>query len=215
MWRKELRELLYPPRRLCPLCQLKPVPDGLPGCQVCLDSLNISFRQLRIPQYNGFVLTSYYGAVKELLMQIKYHSNYQAAIAFGQILGLAIKANANLQKADYLMPIPLHTQRLKQRGYNQTEAFAIGINHVIKRPICQAIRSRETTPQNDLTPQQRRKNVTGAFLVSHPERLKGKRVLIIDDIYTTGATFYALANLVTIHRGVPLGLFFAQSKYGV
>lgn len=215
MWWKELRELLYPTHALCPLCQLRPVPEGLPGCQVCLDSLNINFRQLRIPQYKGFVLTSYYGAVKEFLLQIKYHSNYQAAIAFGQILGLAIKANAKLQTVDYLMPIPLHTQRLKQRGYNQTEAFAIGINHIIRRPICQAIRNRDTMPQNDLTPQQRRENLTGAFIISHPERLKGKKVLIIDDIYTTGATFYALANLIMLHQGVPLGLFFAQSKYGV
>ncbi|NMB38283.1 MAG: ComF family protein [Firmicutes bacterium] len=212
MWLKALVELIFPAPIVCQLCQQQIVDEGLPACKHCLDSLNLSFTQLQLQKYQGFTLSVYQGRIKQILNEIKYHNNYRAAVVMGEILGLAAKEQTCLQCIDYLAPVPLHMSRIKQRGFNQTEAFAKGMNRVWRRPVIEVIRQKNTIPQNDLTAKERVKNMKNAFLICNPEKIKSKHVLIIDDIFTTGATFNALADLISNYQASPIGLFLTQTK---
>jgi ComF family protein len=97
--------------------------------------------------------------------------------------------------ADLLVPVPLHPKRLKQRGFNQALLLAKAFPQV--RLGRQALtRVRYTVPQVELKPKERRDNVKGAFAVPDPALVKGKNVLLIDDVYTTGATVRECAKVL-------------------
>ena len=92
-----------------------------------------------------------------------------------------------LEDADLLLPVPLHPRRLKSRGFNQALLLAQGLT---EKPVAREalIRVRHTDPQVGLNPKERRENVKDAFVVAQPEAIKGKKILLVDDLFTTGAT---------------------------
>jgi ComF family protein len=97
--------------------------------------------------------------------------------------------------ADLAVPVPLHTRRLKQRGFNQSLFLAQAFPDLpLERDAL--VRMRHTRPQVGLNPKERRDNVKGAFEVALPERIRGKRVLLIDDLFTTGATVLECARVL-------------------
>ena len=98
--------------------------------------------------------------------------------------------------ADLLAPVPLHVRRLQERGFNQ----ALLLAHVFAdRPLLREglIRVRHTVPQSGLNPRERQENVKKAFAAARPEEFKGKKVLLIDDVYTTGATVRECARVLS------------------
>ncbi len=98
-------------------------------------------------------------------------------------------------EADLLAPVPLHPRRLKARGFNQSLLLARGFKD--KPMSLEALsRVRHTVPQVGLNPQERRDNVKGAFAVPRPAAVKGRKVLLIDDLYTTGATVRECARVL-------------------
>ena len=105
-----------------------------------------------------------------------------------------------------MIPVPLHRAKLRQRGFNQAEliARAAVTSHPSRNRyrLCASVleRKRDTTSQTGLTTHQRRENLRGAFGVLHPEAVKGFEVLVVDDVYTTGATVSECAQSVTPRR---------------
>lgn len=97
--------------------------------------------------------------------------------------------------ADLLVPVPLHPKRIKKRGFNQSLLLARAFPGA---PVAReaVIRTRHTVPQVGLNPKQRRDNVKGAFAVTDPARVKGKHMLLVDDLYTTGATVKECARVL-------------------
>ena len=97
--------------------------------------------------------------------------------------------------ADLLLPVPLHPRRLKARGFNQALLLAQGFPD---KPMGLEVltRLRHTVPQVGLNPKERRDNVKGAFGVSQPAAVKGKKILLIDDLYTTGSTVRECARVL-------------------
>ncbi len=89
-----------------------------------------------------------------------------------------------------IVPVPLHLERLRWRGFNQSLLLARAIGQARHTPVDPFLleRIRSTTPQTQLKGKERRTNVRGAFHVSDAEKLTGKTVLLIDDVYTSGAT---------------------------
>ncbi len=97
--------------------------------------------------------------------------------------------------ADLLLPVPLHPRRLKGRGFNQALLLTQGFkDRPWEREVL--IRERFTKPQVGLNPRERRDNVKGAFAVPRPAAVKGKKILLIDDLYTTGATARECARVL-------------------
>jgi ComF family protein len=92
--------------------------------------------------------------------------------------------------AELILPVPLHVRRLRQRGFNQALLLAELFSHRWKVPLCRnnLRRIRWTEPQVSLSATERADNVRGAFSLHEPGELKGKRVLLVDDVYTTGST---------------------------
>lgn len=97
--------------------------------------------------------------------------------------------------ADLLVPVPLHPKRIRNRGFNQALLLAQGFPQV---PLAReaVVRTRHTVPQVGLNPKERKDNVKGAFAVPDPGLVKGKNVLLIDDLFTTGSTVKECAKVL-------------------
>ncbi len=146
------------------------------------------------------------GKVQHLIHQLKYKGNKEAGIFLGQQLGETIKEAPLFQGIDYLIPVPLHPKREKQRGYNQSLMIARGINEVTGIPIgdCYLVRAVYTETQTHKTADERFKNVKDIFEVRCPEELEGKHVLLIDDVLTTGATLESCARQLENIPGITI-----------
>jgi ComF family protein len=97
--------------------------------------------------------------------------------------------------ADLIAPVPLHPRRIRQRGFNQALLLAHAFPEVpLGREV--VVRVRHTVPQVELKPKERRDNVKGAFVVPNPALVKGKNVLLLDDVFTTGATVRECAKVL-------------------
>ncbi|HSW37877.1 MAG TPA: ComF family protein [Acidobacteriota bacterium] len=90
---------------------------------------------------------------------------------------------------DYIVPVPLHPRRHRERGFNQSELLARHLSRLVDVPVYRALRKiRATPPQVGLTDARRRENVRNVFLCIKPARIIGRRILLVDDVMTTGAT---------------------------
>ncbi len=147
---------------------------------------------------------SYESGLRELVHLLKYGGVRPAASVLGRMLAEAIaKLEPELPSmAVRLIPVPLHRTKLRQRGFNQAELIAraaLKINPSRDRyRLCAGVleRKRDTTSQTGLTSHQRRENLRGAFGVVQPEAVKGREVLVVDDVYTTGATVSECARVL-------------------
>ena len=99
---------------------------------------------------------------------------------------------------DFVVPVPLHTKRLRHRGFNQALLLAYTMSEVHHIPLSydNLFRTRPTRPQVELSGVERVKNVAGAFCLKRPQEVTGKRVLLVDDVFTTGATMNECASVL-------------------
>jgi ComF family protein len=151
---------------------------------------------------------SYDGGLRDLIHVLKFQQVRPAAAVLGRMLAETI---ANLEQAMpvgaiVVVPVPLHTHKQAQRGFNQAEMIARSALKQLSRPkrfeLCTGVllRRRETGSQIGLTRHQRRENLRGAFAVSDPTRLLNRDVLLVDDVYTTGTTASECARVLR-HAG--------------
>jgi ComF family protein len=147
---------------------------------------------------------SYESGLRELIHLLKFGGVRPAANVLGRMLA---EAMATLEpefptEGVAVVPVPLHRTKLRQRGFNQAELIvraAIKISPVRERlHLCTGAlkRTRETASQIGLTSHQRRENLRGAFAVAQRESIKGHEVLVVDDVYTTGATVSECARVL-------------------
>ncbi len=110
---------------------------------------------------------------------------------------------------DILVPVPLHPRRLRQRGFNQAEQICIGIQAVTHIPIDtqHLLRIRNNPHQSHTLFDKRMQNVQNLFHVTHPEEWKGKHILLVDDIITSGATLFECMKAITPVRKVQISVF--------
>ena len=133
----------------------------------------------------------YEGTLRELIHLFKYGKVHTLAAPLGRLLALAYPRD---QRFDVIVPVPMHWRRRWDRGFNQAELLAEVLGKRIGVPVCRAARRRRATPpQAGLTGARRRENVTRAFSVRKAEAVQGRRVLLVDDVLTTGATVSACA----------------------
>lgn len=133
------------------------------------------------------------GRVQQLLHSIKYRGNKELARQLGMLYAESLKETKAFSEADYLIPVPLHPKKQKQRGFNQSAEFARGLGDVLRVPLLEneLIRTGFTSTQTRKQKFDRWENVKDVFSVRNPELLKGKKVVLVDDVITTGATIDA------------------------
>jgi len=135
---------------------------------------------------------------RKLLHHLKYNGKREVGYILGKEFGFELKNVDSYSSIDYIVPVPLHPKRFKQRGYNQAEEIAKGLQESMGIPMSTKtlVRSGYTETQTRKTRTERVKNVSKAFRLENPQDFKGKHILIVDDIVTTGATLEECAAMV-------------------
>jgi ComF family protein len=140
----------------------------------------------------AYAFGSYEGPLRKLIQLFKYGKVSTLARPLGQLLSDALPRETRF---DMVVPMPMHWRRRWSRGFNQAELLADVLSRRLNLRTVKAVRRlKATPPQAGLTAAQRRKNMTGAFRVRNAEVVRGKRILLVDDVFTTGATAAACAR---------------------
>jgi ComF family protein len=190
----------------CPLCD-RPTPTTL--CIYC--DRQLQSEQSRDPLQNTepFILAwgNYSGTLKRVIAQCKYHNQPQLGYHLGTLLGQTWLATTPYNSPIIAIPIPLHPDKQRQRGFNQAELIAKGFCHrtgiTLNRSL---LRTKATAAQFQFSPAARRQNLTDAFQLKSEHKLQGRSIILIDDIYTTGATINAASQVLQTARVNMVGI---------
>jgi len=132
---------------------------------------------------------------RPLLHKLKYKGQREIGVELGLHFGQELIKSDFFNDIDFIVPVPLHPKKLRIRGYNQSEVIAEGMSQGMGVPISttHVVRTEFTATPTRKTRAERIKNVANAFTVSNAEEIKGKHLLLVDDVITTGATLEACA----------------------
>lgn len=136
------------------------------------------------------------GIVQNLLHELKYNHHPEIGVKLGRVLAYSALRSGFEDGFDLIVPVPLHKSRLRTRGYNQSDMIASGIADVLNIPHDDSIMLRQaaTKTQTKKSKTDRWENVSQVFQVAKPEQVLGKRILLVDDVITTGSTLEACAQ---------------------
>jgi ComF family protein len=214
-------DFLFPP--ICLLCGSKDIYHV--GCFICKDCLNsISFISHPVcvrcgrpflteatrdhvcgncltqePYFNLVrALGRYEGALETIIHNLKYKQKFSMVNLLSFLLDHMHNHSITFPSYDLLIPVPLHRSRLRQRGFNQTVILGNILKKKYHLPLHTSILQRiaHTLPQVTLPVKARKVNMQNAFKVKEPRSVEGKTILLLDDVYTTGATMNECARIL-------------------
>ncbi len=219
------------PLSLCESCEAKLNRVGESVCLCCgkpMDIFSASNPKMLAPRLcgdcrsggrvikKGFTCLLYDGPERAMIHRFKFENKPW----YGPKLAVLLEERLALENlGDYvIVPVPMHKKRRKERGYNQAYILAKALARRVGKPFlgnC-LVRSRSTVPMKDLAGAERLANVTKAFAVTGPERcrLAGQTVVLVDDIYTTGSTGDACANVLLEAGAAQIFMLTLASGYG-
>ena len=147
--------------------------------------------------------------VQQAIHKMKYADQPMIGYQFGRMAALEMQYADFFDGIDIIVPIPLHPIRLRERGYNQSEYISRGISEVTGIPIdtTHVTRERNTPKQALQRGDERKQNVNNAFAVNHPEQFYHKRILVVDDLVTTGETMRSCLKAMKRFRGAKFSVF--------
>ena len=203
-------ELFFP--SFCLGCQK----EGTYLCQDCKATLDISESNYFLGNKNSQNLAGLYFALpykerhltKKLIHQFKYQPYIKdlakpLALLLVEHFLLSGNNKEEVWRNSVLIPIPLDKNKLKNRGYNQAEELAKELSKILKVPVISdnLIKIKSTKPQMELSKEEREKNLQGAFAIKNPstpdiDGFLGKKVFLVDDVYTTGSTMEECAKIL-------------------
>ena len=204
-----LFDILLP--RICPGCDCKLTAEERFVCNECLNKiqmvnserLHFNFTKIFISKkfVSGFAVLYHFEKDKELqkiIHALKYKQKFLLGIFLGEMLGQTYQNLFKDWKLSLILPVPLHHLKKAERGYNQSQFIAKGMNKVLGTDAKVNILRRErfTQSQTHLNQHEREENVCGAFGVKNPKYITGKSILVIDDVITTGATINECAKVL-------------------
>ena len=183
----ELNPVTHP---LCTICGiLFPAVTGIDHlCEYCLR---------KRPWYNRARAPFLYsGLLMESIVRLKYNAETHLAFSLGALLSSSVKRWISKPGDFLIVPVPLHRRRLRQRGFNQSLLLSKALASSLGSGLdyFSLMRERDTPPQTGLGKDARRKNVRDAFSVTRPEAIKNKKIVLIDDVFTTGHTLNECAR---------------------
>jgi ComF family protein len=217
-----LLDLFFP--KFCLGCQREG--DYLcPDCKSILD-INQNHQKFKMGHLSDlYFITEYKNfLIKKLIQYLKYEPFCKE---LAKDLSLLIIDHFQLidkepeflkNKKDWvLIPVPLEKRKIKWRGYNQAEEIAKNLSQFLKIPLLSncLIKIKKTRPQVELSLEERKENVKGAFLVKNEKLIKNKKILLVDDVFTTGATMLECARILK-EAGVKeiVGIVIARAHLG-
>ena len=197
---------------VCPSCLLDMAPIAGATCEICGERLGIgpsvlpskpcpACQESRPHFTKAAAYGAYDGGLRELIHLLKYERVAPAAAVLGRMLGDAIQKLSISADSILVVPVPLHSSKRRERGFNQATLIARAALNRNAFPIAEFSgdvleRTRPTVSQIGLTRPQRVENIRGAFRVRHPSKVSGRNVLLVDDVLTTGTTVSECARIL-------------------
>lgn len=207
-------ELFFP--RCCAICGKRLLGSEEQLCFHCLSALprtqfHLSeenelaqslWGKLAIVRAGAFLHYAKGGSVQRLLYELKYYGNSRLGRFLGRCMATELLPCGFFDGMDWIIPVPLHAKKRKLRGYNQSEMLAEGLSWVSRVPMLQkvVVRRQFTETQTRKGNYERWENVKDAFEYTSCVDLRNKHVLLVDDVWTTGATLVACADAL---KGIP------------
>ena len=195
---------------ICEECIESIAPIGIPRCSICGEGLPIGYRAFdsearcndcgrEFPLFaRAVAYGAYEGGLRELIHLLKYQRVEPAAQVLGRMLADSVASlESEFDGSVLVIPVPLHGSKLRQRGFNQSELIARNALFLLRRGASSPgyemvnsllVRKRPTESQVGMTREQRQANMKGAFAVLDKQRVAGRSVLLVDDVFTTGTT---------------------------
>ena len=152
--------------------------------------------QLNPPFYDGVISAGFYeGPLAKAIQLFKFQKRTRLAIMLSRLM---VDSLRKIKKIDFLIPVPLHPARLKEREFNQSFLLSHFLCGFLKKPmeVGYILRTRDTQPQIGLKARDRILNLKGAFTLFKKNKLKDKNILLIDDVFTTGSTVQECCRLL-------------------
>ena len=220
-WFSRFLDFISP--RLCVVCGRRLSPTERSLCSVCQLHLPRTAFQFT-PQDNpmaqlfwhlapieraaAFIYYQPHSEMARMVYRLKYRNSPDVGEDLGRLMATDFLLAHYFDDIDLLLPVPLTRKRQHQRGYNQSEMLARGISDVTHLPMAPKALKRQVfrESQTHLSRHERQENVDGIFVVTDTEILKGRHVLLIDDICTTGATLTAYAKALASIEGIRISV---------
>jgi ComF family protein len=165
-----------------PWCEMCGIPNTNGKCDKCATTP---------PPYGKLRTIAYYeAALQQAIHLFKFEKRTSLAKPLTQLTMEHIPDDCDITEYDFILPIPIHKKRLRERGFNQATLLANGIAKTTRVQVVTdaLVRHRNTSPQSSLDREARQTNIVGAFELQKKEVVRNKRILVLDDVYTTGAT---------------------------
>lgn len=192
------------PQSFCTSCQSAMPPLGHSHCSRCAQPFpTLASKHLcgtclkRPPTFSRVHVASVYqDCTKEAIHQLKYRNQVNLAQPLGQLLLDTTETSIRSFKPDCIIPVPLHLNRLRSRGYNQALEISRPLAHKLQVPIDTRLlqRTRKTLQQQGLSAIERRKNLRNAFALT--TTTTARKILLVDDVMTTGETVRECCNVL-------------------
>ena len=191
-----IKDFLFPPA--CPLCEGMLTDDEI-LCSTCIDTFAEEALHYKPPDRMMesvdliSVLLPYDSSCRTIVHALKYHGMPSLGFVLGRLMAMKTLKDRNISENTFLIPVPLHPVKLKERGYNQSEYLARGFASFSPYEVRTNLlrRTRKTETQTALDHKERAENVRNAFVYSGKKTLSGYGVILIDDVMTTGSTMAA------------------------
>lgn len=168
---------------------------------------NLFYGKIKVEEATAIIKFQKRGLTQELLHQLKYRGKKKISSFFGKWLGDELKEISSYKNLDMVIPVPLHPQKLKKRGYNQVTGFGREIAKTLQIPFREDILIKISKTKSQVF-KQRFKRFHGeeVFRVQNNDLLKNKHILLVDDIVTTGATLENCTQQLNKSEGIKLSL---------
>lgn len=154
----------------------------------------------RVPvaSLNAYLIFTKGGKVQQLLHALKYKGHQEVGELLGRWYGAELTEADFPEKLDLILPVPLHKKKLNARGYNQSDSFAKGLSESLGIEWSAEVlkKGKPTESQTHKTRLERLQNVQNVFFVEKPETIQAKRIALVDDVITTGATLEACVTVL-------------------
>jgi ComF family protein len=198
-----LKNLPAPSSAICQSCRVSLSFIPSPGCRGCGGMLDTALDQcgecLRIPRPwgRGYSIFNFDGIARQLVHRFKYHGDVALVRLWSAEMNTVLSSQANAGAYDIITAVPLHWLKKMRRGFNQAEMIAHEISPLLGIKVLPLLKRRKwTRPQASLNLTQRQANLKNAFAVKADAPVKDARILLIDDVFTTGSTLTACTNVL-------------------